>query len=137
MHTLRILIFLALVTLTSIAAASDHQYECFVRQMWQVEKNGTAYISSPSAGTYVGHTFKIDRHTGKIDSDFLPYSELEVIWQGSSKEPFVARTAIPKVDGKYADWPNVQFLKIEEFRETPLKPFILVDVIDVKAGECK
>ncbi len=119
-----------------LSFAGEQDYECNVEQVWQFADGGNLTPSHLSSLT-VGRKFRIDRASGKIDSDFLPYTELEVVLRGSSKQPFVARTHLTQVDQKFVDWPNNQFLKVEEFRKQALKPFILVDVIDVKTGTCK
>ena len=126
MYAIRFPVILGLLVFQSLSSASDRHYECTVKQSWQVEKGGTAYVSSAIGSIYIGRTFKIDRTSGNIESDFLPYSKLKVIMRGSKQQPFIAETHSV----------NSQFLRIEEFRDTVLKPFILVDVIDVKVGEC-
>ena len=112
---------LFLIILVDPTHAGKTEYHCTVKQVLKLSDEGKVEVDKNASRVYIGKDFRIDRETGVISSGvrFSSFSEMRVLFPGSSKHSFVGLAA--DEDGPF---PIASLIEIHEFVSGPVKPFL-------------
>ncbi|MEX0618452.1 MAG: hypothetical protein WDZ76_05800 [Pseudohongiellaceae bacterium] len=111
---------------------SSDSYECIIKEAKDVSEIGLLESHNFNADS-VGKTFIVDRSTGLSMGEFRNFvdqDDVEIISSGSNELNFVAISFV-------GPFRYLNYLEIEEWRETVEKPFLAIDNIrGVLTGIC-
>lgn len=114
-----------------VAGAGDRAFNCTVKNIYTLTSNGAIETESRPAVPRVGDTFSVDRRTGTVVGERIPVMRPEifnVLSSGTDGNAFALT---------YSAKTRVAFLRIENYRNEQLAPFILNDGIWIATGACK
>ncbi len=127
----KIIISLALICSSFIAAAGERAFLCEVKNIYTLSSAGSIEVESRAAVPRVGDTFSVDRRTGAVVGERIPVfrpEKFNVLAAGTDGNAFALA---------YSARTRVAFLKVENYRTEQLAPFILQDGIWLVTGTCK
>ena len=134
----RSIYWMILAPLVVLSGASNSQesgqfigYNCTVRSAFEV-RNGVLSPSAPK-GRFVGQSFLVERSTGKIAGSLFEPDRWEVdrvLDFGSDAQSFKVIFVTPKQV-------RARLLVVDEYQKGVIKEFVLMDNLDMYAGECE
>ena len=127
----KIIISIALAGLSFIAAAGERAFLCEVKNIYTLTSGGAIETESRPAVPRVGDGFNVDRRTGAVVGERIPVfhpEKFDVLAAGTDGNGFALT---------YSARTRVAFLRIENYRNEQLAPFILQDGIWIATGTCK
>jgi len=131
--------WMMLASLVALSGTSHSQeftgkftgYYCTVRSAFEV-RNGVLSPSAPK-GRFVGQSFLVERSTGKIAGSLFEPDRWEVdrvLDFGSDAQSFKVIFVTPKQV-------RARLLVVDEYQKGVIKEFVLMDNLDMYAGECE
>lgn len=122
--------------IASTAVAGSNGYQCAITSESQLQGDGS--LGRPRKDSALGKRFAVDRRTGAMvepDGEYWSFggAEPSVIARGNSENSFVSVVTSPaRTSGVHA-----AFLRVQEYEDTKLKPFVLVAGGLVYTGMCE
>lgn len=127
---------LVLALVASSTLAGSNGYQCAISTEAQLQDDGT--LNKPLRSSALGKRFAVDRRSGAIvepDGEYWVFGGAtnSVLSQGNSDNSFVALVTSPaRNSGVHA-----VFLRVQEYEQGKLKPFVLVTGGVVYTGNCE
>jgi hypothetical protein len=124
----------------SVAVAGEHAYTCQVDHVYNLTANG-ALKTLPAVERIMGQSsFGVSRETGALTGNSLTLDtslakSTQVVNRGSKQNAFAAVADFGENVGNGTH--PYQFLRVEEFREGAVKPFVVVGEVGIVVGTCK
>ena len=127
----KLIITLALIGSSVVAAAGDRAFLCTVNNIYTLTSDGAIETESRPAVPRVKDTFSVDRRTGVVVGERIPVmrpEKFDVLAAGNDGNAFAL---------SYSARTRVAFLRIENYRNEQFAPFLLQDGIWIATGTCK
>ena len=123
---------------SSVSASPSERYVCTARQSWAVDDQGK--LKDSLSEFYAGERFTVDRQTGLLKTTGLPlqFESLHVLAPGNHEDSFIAIAERPLTQkGGEVHHAAAVLLTIEEYRNTPQKPFFFAAGSLIFTGVCQ
>lgn len=116
-------------------ASGPDSYECSVTEQLFLQDGGS--LERPPIPFLLGKTFTVNRNTGAIvgegsSSWFFAAHETRILTRGNEHSSFVATNVAPAREGGV----HHTTLFIREYHKARLKPFVVLDGVQVLSGVC-
>ncbi len=122
----------------TLAFAETYSYECKVVEELSLQEDGR--LITKKNNIYKNKTFHVDRNTGTVLGGGLgnsSYKTKTILDPGGTQQSFKLIWLSHPVRGTNNKGKNAVYLLVQEFYETPEKPFVLVTGFTTLSGICK